>query len=269
MQGLRHFLLALQFFTRVPVTGRLAAWAGFSPALLRASAAHFPGVGLLVGLVAAAVYGALFLALPLSPWKPAVAAALSTVATVLLTGGFHEDGLSDLADGLGGSYSRERALEIMKDSRVGAFGAMALTLALLTKLALLALLGTQGLALALAALVAAHVASRTWPLLTIAALPHVGDTATSKSKPLADRLSPGALLTGLVWCVLALLGLVVPWPDLAAPLLAGLLASGLGWAVVHWRLRVRLQGFTGDGLGAAQQVAEIAFYLGAALAWPV
>ena len=80
MQGLRHFLLALQFFTRVPVTGRLAAWAGFSPALLRASAAHFPGVGLLVGLVAAAVYGALFLALPLSPWKPAVAAALSDMS---------------------------------------------------------------------------------------------------------------------------------------------------------------------------------------------
>lgn len=268
MQGLRHFLLALQFFTRVPVTGRLADWVGFSPALLRASAGHFPGVGLLVGLVAALVYGGLFLALPLSPWKPAVAAALSTVATVLLTGGFHEDGLSDLADGLGGSYSRERALEIMKDSRIGAFGALALVLALLTKLSLLALLGTQGLALVLAALVAAHVASRTWPLLTIATLPHVGDTATSKSKPLADQLPVGALFTGSLWCALALLGLVALWPELTVPLLAGVLASGLCWAMVHARLRARLQGFTGDGLGAAQQVAEIAFYLGVALAWP-
>ena len=268
MQGLRHFLLALQFFTRVPVTGRLAEWVGFSPERLRASAAHFPGVGLLVGAVAALVYGALFLALPLSPWKPAVAAVLSTIATVLLTGGFHEDGLSDLADGLGGSYSRERALEIMKDSRVGAFGALALVLALGAKLALLALLGSLSLTLVLTALVAAHVASRTWPLLTIATLPHVGDTATSKSKPLADRLAPGALIAGALWCALvytALLGLATA---LAVPLLAGLLASALGWATVHWRLRTRLQGFTGDGLGAAQQVAEIAFYLGAALAWP-
>jgi len=269
MQGLRHFLLALQFFTRVPVTGRLADWVGFSPAMLRASAAHFPGVGLLVGLVAALVYGALFLGLPLSPWKPAVAAVLSTIATVLLTGGFHEDGLSDLTDGLGGSYQRDRALEIMKDSRIGAFGALALVLALLAKLALLALLGTQGLAVVLVALVAAHVVSRTWPLLTIAVLPHVGDTATSKSKPLADQLPPGAVLTGLGWCTLSLLGLVALWPGMTLHLLAGLLASGLGWALVHWRLRVRLQGFTGDGLGAEQQVAEIAFYLGVALAWPL
>ena len=156
----------------------------------------------------------------------------------------------------------------MKDSRIGAFGALALVLALLTKLSLLALLGTQGLALVLAALVAAHVASRTWPLLTIATLPHVGDTATSKSKPLADQLSAGALFTGSLWCALALLGLVALWPELTVPLLAGVLASGLGWAVVHARLRARLQGFTGDGLGAAQQVAEIAFYLGVALAWP-
>lgn len=268
MQGLRHFLLALQFFTRIPVTGRLADWVGFSPAMLRASAAHFPGVGLLVGGLAALVYGALFLGLPLSPWKPAVAAVLSTAATVLLTGGFHEDGLSDLADGLGGSYSRERALEIMKDSRVGAFGALALVLALGAKVALLALLGTLALPLVLAVLVAAHVASRTWPLLTIATLPHVGDTATSKSKPLADQLAPRALCVGLLWCTLVGAALLALWPGLWVPLLGGLLASGLGWVTVHWRLQARLQGFTGDGLGAAQQVAEIAFYLGVALAWP-
>ena len=268
MQGLRHFLLALQFFTRIPVTGWLAEWVGFSPALLRASAAHFPAVGLVVGAVAALAYGGLALALPLSPWSPAVAAALSTVATVLLTGGFHEDGLSDLADGLGGSHQRERALEIMKDSRIGAFGAMALVLALLSKVALLALLGGLSLALVLATVLAAHVASRTWPLLTIASLAHVGNSATSKSKPLADQLPAGALGTGLLWC--ALVGVALWWwrPDFGPLLLAGLLASLLGWAVVHWRLKVRLQGFTGDGLGACQQVGELAFYLGVALAWP-
>ncbi len=268
MQGLRHFLLAIQFFTRIPVTGRLAAWVGFSPEMLRASAAHFPAVGLVVGGVAAGVYAALATALPLNGWTPAVAAALSTVATVLLTGGFHEDGLSDLSDGLGGSQERERALDIMKDSRVGAFGAMALVLALVSKLVLLSLLGSLSLPLAVAALVGAHGVSRTWPLWTIATLPHVGDSARSKAKPLADQLTPGGRRLGLAWGLGGLLGLGLLWPALIVPLGTGALAAGLGWALVHWRLRVRLGGFTGDGLGAAQQVAEIAFYLGVALAWP-
>ena len=141
-QFVRHFLLAVQFFTRIPITGKLADWVGFSPAMLRASAAHFPAVGLLVGVVAAAVYALLISLLPATAYSPLVAAVLSTVATVLLTGAFHEDGLADVADGLGGSYDKARALEIMKDSRVGAFGALALVLAVLAKVALLALIGS-------------------------------------------------------------------------------------------------------------------------------
>ena len=100
MQFIRHFLLAVQFFTRIPVTGRLADWVGYSPAMLRASAGHFPGVGVLVGAVAAVVYGLLAVLLPDTTFAPLAAAVLSTVATVLLTGGFHEDGLADVTDGL-------------------------------------------------------------------------------------------------------------------------------------------------------------------------
>ena len=96
---IRHYLLAVQFFTRIPVTGRLAEWVGFSPDMLRASAAHFPGIGVLIGGAAAAVFALLVLLLPDTPFTPLVAAALSTVATVWLTGGFHEDGLADVADG--------------------------------------------------------------------------------------------------------------------------------------------------------------------------
>ena len=125
---IREFLLAVQFFTRIPITGALAEWVGFSPAMLRASAAHFPAVGMLVGAVAAAVYAVLLALLPDTGFAPLVAAVLSTVATVLMTGGFHEDGLADVADGLGGSYDRHRALEIMKDSRVGALMAHLLAL---------------------------------------------------------------------------------------------------------------------------------------------
>lgn len=205
MQALRHYLLAVQFFTRIPVTGRLAAWVGYSPAMLRASAAHFPGIGWLAGGLSCAVFALLHQGLGAQqPLASLVAAVLCTVATVLMTGGFHEDGLADVADGLGGSYDRERALDIMKDSRIGAFGAMALVLALLAKVSLLALLGAHSLGAALAALAGGHVLSRLWPLFIVRWLPHVGDTARSKSKPLADQISRGALAAAVLWCFLPL-----------------------------------------------------------------
>ena len=263
MQALRHYLLALQFFTRIPVTGRLAQWVGYSPAMLRASNAHFPGVGWLVAAVAAGVFGALQWALSPSPMAPLVAAVFCTIATVLVTGGFHEDGLADVADGLGGSLDRERALDIMKDSRIGAFGAMALVLALLAKFSLLTLLGTHGLGAALAALAGAHVLSRFWPLLLMRSMAHVGDTARSKSKPLADQITARALGTAFLWC---LLPLALVWQAQGALFLGASIAGSAlaaGW-MARWLAR-RLQGFTGDCLGATQQVCEIAFYLGAAL----
>jgi adenosylcobinamide-GDP ribazoletransferase len=266
MNFLKHFLIALQFFTRIPVTGRLAEWVGFSPAMLRASAAHFPGVGWLVGGATALVFGAALALLPAQPAAPWVAALLSTVFGVLLTGAFHEDGLADLADGLGGSLDRERALDIMKDSRIGAYGAITLVLALLGKTALLALLAQGHATLAVLALFAAHVTSRLMPLFIIRTLPHVGNTATSKSKPLADSLGNAGLLAGLLWWLLAMALVVGCLPGLhwLWAVLGALL--GLGWM---WRLlNRRLQGFTGDGLGATQQVCEVLFYLGLALALP-
>ncbi|RZL97119.1 MAG: hypothetical protein EOP73_26145, partial [Variovorax sp.] len=211
--GVRHFLLALQFFTRIPVTGRLARWVGYSPAMLRASAAHFPAVGWVVGAI-----GALAFALASVLWPPAVAAVLATVATVLATGAFHEDGLADVADGLGGTQDRARALEIMRDSRIGAFGAIALVLALGLKLATLAALAQVGrttwadggvagrpigpwhggTASACAGLLAAHVLSRLAPLAPMRWLPHVSGEA-SKSKPLADAVSGCALGIAALW----------------------------------------------------------------------
>ena len=276
---IREYLIAVQFFTRIPITGRLASWVGFSPDLLRASAAHFPGVGVLVGAIAAASYAVISALLPVSVFTPLAAAALSTVVTVLVTGGFHEDGLADVADGLGGSIDKARALEIMKDSRVGAFGAMALSLALLAKVALLAILGSvEGVPngwvagfeesplngwYVCTALFAGHVISRGLPLLLIYLLPHVGDTATSKSKPLAEQIAPAGLLLALVWCVAALL---VAGAFLDATTL--LVAASFAVVALLWMGRLfnrRLEGFTGDCLGATQQVCEIAFYFGLAV----
>ena len=264
MNGARHFLLALQFFTRVPVTGRLAQWVGFSPQMLRASAAHFPGVGWLVGAVGAAVFVVVQHGLP--GYGGALVAAMgSTVATVLLTGAFHEDGLADVADGLGGSADRARALEIMKDSRIGAFGPIALVLAIGLKVALLAVLAGQGAAAVASAIVFAHVLSRLAPLFLIRRLPYVGDSGASKAKPLADAIGGGALLVGVLWSIPAAGAVLCAQP--AINTIAAMLACALAAAYMAALLRRRLQGFTGDGLGATQQVCELAIYL--ALAWRV
>lgn len=265
----RHFLLALQFFTRVPVTGRLAQWVGYSPAMLRASAAHYPGVGWLVGAVASLVLGGALLILPDVSAAVWLAAALSTVATVLLTGAFHEDGLADTADGLGGGLTRERALDIMKDSRIGTYGTLALVLALLVKVAGLAMLAEIFPRLAVLALLGAHVVSRLAPMFLIRFMIHVGDTARSKSKPLADQLGNTGLLAGVAWTVPALV--LVAWLAPGFHWLGALAGAGLGLAVLARLLRRRLSGFTGDGLGATQQISELGFYLGLLITlgvWP-
>jgi len=275
LRFVRHFLLCLQFFTRIPVTGRLAQWVGYSPAMLRDCVGHFPGVGLLVGLLVAGLTALLLLSLPATGSAVWVAVALSTAFGVLLTGAFHEDGLADVADGLGGSQDRQRALEIMKDSRIGVFGAIALVLILLCKLALLALLGEVSAPLLVLALVLAHVVSRSWPLLTIRLLGHVGETVGSKSKPIAQQISWSALVSGWAWCLIAvgllyLLQSTTDWIEIEASLLLqallqAVLASALVWAVLTRWFWLRLGGFTGDCLGATQQLCELAFYLGLAL----
>ena len=261
MTFIRHFLLAVQFFTRIPITGALAQWVGYSPEMLRSSAAHFAGVGWIVGAVAAGVYALVVVGIQ-SAYAPLVAACLSTVATVMLTGGFHEDGLADVADGLGGSYDRGRALEIMKDSRVGAFGAMALALALLCKVSLLAALGDSASVLVCCTLMlCAHVVSRACPMVLVRAMAHVGDAAGSKSKPLADQISWGALGSNFLWCLLLLAPVLTA--QAAMIFVAAVLAAIAALAWMWQLLARRLQGFTGDALGATQQVCEIAFYLAA------
>ena len=263
MDFLRQYLVAVQFFTRVPVTGTLAQWTNYSPEMLRASAAHFPGVGWLVGVVACFIFAAVGLLLPHGPLSPLVAAIACTIATVLLTGAFHEDGLADVADGLGGSADRDRALAIMKDSRLGTYGVVALVLVIAMKVSLLGVLASQSEAGVLIALFAAHAVSRFAPLGIVQQLTHVGDPDTSKSKPLADRIGRRELWIAFAWCVPPLL-LALAVRGIAFTLLPLLLAAAAWWLMKNLFAR-RLQGFTGDCLGATQQVCEVAFYLGAAI----
>ena len=251
--GIRHFLLAVQFFTRIPVTGRLAQWVGYSPAMLQASAAYFPAVGLLVGGLGALVFGG-----ALAVWPATVAATLCIIVTVLLTGAFHEDGLADVADGLGGTARRERALEIMKDSRIGAFGAIAVVLALGLKAALLVTLAAEGTAGACAAVIAAHALSRLMPLGIMRALPYVGGEG-GKAKPMAEAVSLPALGIALLWSLPAM-ALLLGSQGMGSGI-AALLAAAAVTTLMGWQFRRRLGGFTGDCLGATQQVAELAIYL--------
>jgi adenosylcobinamide-GDP ribazoletransferase len=233
---------------------------------MRSATAHWPGVGWLVGLFAALSFVGLRLLLPDVDGAALLAAGLSTGLTVLLTGALHEDGLSDVADGLGGAHEKARALEIMKDSHVGAFGVLALLLVLLMKVALLVMLDSLDLDLALVAtgLLAAHVSSRVWPLLLIRLLPYVGQAGHSKSRSLAEQISTASLVVAGVWLLLALA--LAQWLIDDVLWLWPLLASGLAF-VAMWRLFARrLQGFTGDCLGATQQVCELAFYFGLVLA---
>lgn len=260
MNGVRHYLLALQFFTRVPVTGRLAEWIGFSPQMLRASAAHFPGVGWLVGGVGAAVFVLALQGLP-GVAGALAAALLSMAATVLLTGAFHEDGLADVADGLGGSADRGRALEIMKDSRIGAYGAVGLVLMLGLKAAALASLPMLS---AMAALLFAHTASRAATVAVMGALPYAGDAEHAKAKPIAHqaRAVEVAIACGSAVLLAVLLPCLpgpwsVAWPTLAAALIA---AALMAVCCARW-LKHRLGGITGDTLGATQQLVEVAMLL--------
>ena len=254
LHELRLFFIALQFLTRVPVP----RWVGYQPEWLRESARHFPAVGACIGAVGAAVLWAAALLFPLP-----VAVVLSMAATVLLTGAFHEDGLADTCDALGGAVSRERALEIMKDSRIGTYGAVGLLLVLGLKAVTLAALPVP---MVLAALVLAHAASRAAAVSLIRWLPYVGDLTRSKAQPLAQHISGAGFVVAWAWVAgVGLLLLVCNptwWPAVLASLALAMVCA-LGCA---WRLRQRLGGITGDTLGATQQLAELLVLLGW-LAW--
>jgi len=254
IRELRLFLIALQFMTRVPVP----RWVGFEADWLNRSARHFAGVGLLVGGIGAAVLWAA------SRWWPMpVAVGLSMAATLWLTGAFHEDGFADTCDGLGGAVSRERALEIMKDSRIGAYGAIGIAMMLGLKAATLA---TLPLATALPALVLGHTASRAAATALMLLLPYAGDAAQAKAKPLAQQVGAAEGVGAALWLGLVSLGLwglgVIAAPGLGFALASATLAA---MACARW-LRHRLGGFTGDTLGATQQISELALLLGVSAA---
>ena len=254
-------LVAIQFLTRLPVP----PFKNYNPQWLHQSSRHFPAVGLLVGLLCAGVFwlgSALF--------TPLVAAVLSTVFGIKLTGAFHEDGLADSCDGLGGGLTRERTLTIMKDSRLGTYGVLGLVSALLLKISLLA---AMPLSVAIVALIIGHTASRLLCISLLALLPYGGEIEHAKAKPMAQQLTPLQGLFSSGWLLVAGILVVLIFPDGIQQISIGqwLLALVLALVATDYMrrlLRRRLNGYTGDGLGATQQLSEVAIYAGLAAAIP-
>jgi adenosylcobinamide-GDP ribazoletransferase len=243
MQQIRLMLTALAFLTRIPIP----AWVGYSNAQLNQSVRYFPLIGVGVGAFCAGIYLAAALV-----WPPVVALLVALVAGVLLTGAFHEDGLADFYDGVYGGLTVARRLEIMKDSRVGTYGVLALLAVLGLKFAALASLPSAQLPLIL---IAGHGLSRAFAVSFIYSHAYARSDG-GKVQVVAESLSLPALLFASVIGLLPLL-----W--LPAELLWALLALAVLRIWLARTLTRQLGGYTGDALGAAQQLSETVFYLSA------
>lgn len=247
MQQLRLFFIAVQFFTRLPIP----RWVGFEQDWLHHASRYFPLVGIVVGAIGAGVYAAAALLLP-AP----VAAVLSTAATIYATGAFHEDGFADTCDSLGGGMTRERVLEIMKDSRVGAYGAIGVVCMLGAKCSALAMLPPAG---AIGALLLAHPLSRLAATSLIWRMEYA--RAEGKAKPLAERMTTAEFgIASMTVAIAAALLLASGTLELRA-VLAALLAAGAATWWLARKFAQRIGGYTGDCLGAVQQLAEAFIYL--------
>jgi adenosylcobinamide-GDP ribazoletransferase len=242
---------ALGFFTRLTLPDPV--WRHAAPWRLDQCARWFPACGLLIGIVPALVW------LVATQWLPPVlAAGLAVAAAIVLTGALHEDGLGDTADGLFGAHSRERALEIMRDSAIGTYGAAALIFSIGLRWAALASLAPSAGA---AALVIAHIAARGSIAVALNLSPYARKNGTGA---LVSHGISGAELARTL-AIAGLLALLFgSWAGLLAAI-AGVAAA----ALLHMRISKRLGGYTGDTLGAMEQVCEIVILVVLAANWRI
>lgn len=251
-KGLRDefglFLLAVQFLTRIPIPKDTP----YSDNLLISATKYYPLVGIMIGAIGAAVLGVSAQVLPIS-----VAVLLSLAATIFATGAFHEDGLADAADGLGGGLTRERSLEIMRDSRIGTYGAVTLGTALAIKVAALMSFSVPA---ACAALVFGHSTSRAVSVGVIFTSAYAREDAAKFVVPTVT--ANGAIFAFATGAITFVATLVV-FGFGAFTAVAAMAALALFFRRMFLR---KLGGYTGDCLGGTQQLAEIGFYLGL-LAW--
>lgn len=253
---IRGMRAAFVFLTRIPAGGfpysdEDYAWAP----------AHGPLVGLVVGGAGAAVF-ALLIGAGATP-----AALVALTVTMLLTGGFHEDGLADSADALGGAiFDRERLLVILKDSRIGTYGALAVAVTVGLRTLLIGQVATEaavhtnpGLAGA-AALVLSHTLARVAPTWLMATMPYVTDAEHAKSRPIV-RAGRRAGIIATLWGAAVLVAAWAWLPDARSALWILVPSLVVASALCAWRFHRRVGGITGDFLGATEQVGEMTVLL--------
>lgn len=240
------------FFTRIPVPKNI----DHSHDMLQKSARYFSWVGLLVAAIGSVVF-----LLSYRVFSPALSITISITATILATGAFHEDGFADCCDAFGGGWTKEKILTIMKDSRLGTYGVVGLTGILVFKVLLLIELLSYLPDIQVALLMlAAHSTSRLMAVSMMQQYEYVQDIDTSKIKPLANRK-----LTGSEFLV-AMIGAGLPFIFLQPSFLPALLPVIVARIYLGRYFKKWIGGYTGDCLGATQQVCEIVFYLGSVLA---
>ena len=248
-----YFLTALMFFTRIPIPFTL----DYSSEIMNQSQKYYPLVGIVVGLFNALVCYLLHFILPID-----ICLVLMMMSNVLLTGAFHEDGFTDVCDSFGGGYGKEKILTIMKDSRVGAYGAVGIILLFLLKFLSMKHLAENSLNDFLVILLIAHSSSRYLSGLMIHTHQYVTDIDQSKSKPLANKALPKqTLLVGLAFTLLPFLYFESFWMLLVLPF------AYLGKVYLGWYFNKHIGGYTGDCLGTVQQVTEVLIYLGCIILW--
>lgn len=242
-QQINLILTAVMFYTRIPVPHSLE----FSNERLNRATRYLTLIGLLVGGIGAAVFYGLNFLLP-----SGLAIFLSMLTTIFVTGAFHEDGFADFCDGFGGGYTREKILTIMKDSRIGTYGSIGLIGILGTKF--LALQAIPVLLVPLT-LLAGHAFSRLMPVLIIFTSWYSREDELSKTKPIGKRGKTSDLIIAI------LLGLLpvafFPWQLMAVVLPVALLITFLFKKYIERKIG----GYTGDCLGALQQIIEVVFYI--------
>lgn len=237
----RQLATAFTFMTRFPLVARLASG---SSADLAASSRFFPVVGYAIGALAAAVFY-----YSSHVFSDEIAALLAVIALPLLTGAFHEDGFADTVDGLGGAFARKRKLEIMKDSRIGTYGACALLAVFFLRWQLILEIPMRVVFLTL---ISAHVCSRWAGVLVGWMLPYVREGASNK--PVADGMGWREMLIATFF---ALLWLYPEWRLHAASMVVALLVA----CVMAALFRRQIGGVTGDTLGAVNIVVELSILL--------
>lgn len=240
-------LTAIMFYTRIPVGKNMQ----HALDLLNKATRYLPFIGWITGSVMALMlYGASHIA----PWTVSILFCL--VAGIWITGAFHEDGFADMCDGFGGGWTKEKILLIMKDSRIGTFGMLGLLLLMLLKFYAL-----QSLALkpALIAIVIAQPLSRFMAVTIIYTLPYVRENEDSKAKPVSKGISSAELALAGFFGLLPLALAIILFQHYILLLL--LPALWLVRAYMSHKMRKWIGGYTGDCLGAVQQVSETVVYL--------